>query len=136
MWFSPVEWTPITATLSPDISSADTILATVHLTITNTGPLPGSEVVQLYVSDPHSTLRRPKKELKGFKKVGPLQPGESKEVEIVLDKMAFSYWDDVKDSWVAEKGEFVVKACGSADERSARSKASLSLEETYLWRGL
>ncbi|EIM81964.1 glycoside hydrolase family 3 protein [Stereum hirsutum FP-91666 SS1] len=134
--YTTFEWTPITATLSSDISSAETILATVRLTVTNTGHLPGSEVVQLYVSDPHSTLRRPKKELKGFKKVGPLQPGESKEVEIVLDKMAFSYWDDVKDSWVAEKGEFVVKACGSADERSVRSKASLSLEKTYLWRGL
>lgn len=54
----------------------------------------------------------------------------------MLDKMAFSYWDDLKDAWVAEKGEFVVKACRSADERSLVSKASLWLEETYLWRGL
>lgn len=104
--------------------------------MTNTGSVPGSEVVQLYISDPHSTLRRPKKELKGFKKVGPLQPGESKEVEITLDKMAFSYWDDAKDTWVVEKGEFVVKASASADEMTVRCKASLWLEETYLWRGL
>lgn len=73
--------------------------------VTNTGKVAASEVVQLYVNDVKSSVDRPMKELKGFKKVF-LQPGESKVVEIVLDKEALSFFDPVKHDWVAETGAF------------------------------
>ena len=68
----------------------------VEVDVTNTGPRPGTEVVQLYVSPPRNTtprahLRAPK-QLKGFAKVR-LQPGETATVRLELVERAFAYWD-------------------------------------------
>ena len=49
--------------------------------VTNTGKREGSEVVQLYIRDVVSSVTRPVKELKGFKKVW-LKPGESTTVAL------------------------------------------------------
>jgi len=85
--------------------------------ITNTGDVPGKEIVQLYVSDPVSSLQRPVKELKGFTKVS-LAPGESREVRFTLTERAFSYYDPRQSRWVAESGEFEIAiGASSADIR-------------------
>jgi len=52
----------------------------------------GKEIVQLYVKDVKSSVRRPEKELKGFEKVF-LNPGEEKTVTFTLDKRAFAYYN-------------------------------------------
>ena len=56
------------------IKSTDNI--TVTIPITNSGNREGAEVVQLYIMDMESSLPRPLKELKGFKKLY-LAPGET-----------------------------------------------------------
>lgn len=90
---------------------------TLSVTITNTGDREGSEIVQLYISDLKSSLPRPKKELKGFRKVS-LAPGESKLVSFVVDKEDLSYYDDMKRCWVCEPGKFeALVAASSADVR-------------------
>ncbi len=63
---------------------------TVRLQVTNTGPRPGDEVVQLYTTDPVASVTRPVKELKGFKRVT-LNPGETKTVtfELAVEQLAF-----------------------------------------------
>ncbi|MFD7659716.1 glycoside hydrolase family 3 C-terminal domain-containing protein, partial [Actinosynnema sp. NPDC059797] len=65
--------------------------ARVSLTVVNTGDRRGAEVVQVYVSDPESSVFRPERELKAFAKVD-LAPGESARVRLALDSRAFSYW--------------------------------------------
>ena len=85
----------------------------VSLQVTNTGDVAGGEVVQVYVKDNESTLKRPEKELKGFDKVF-LAPGESKTVAVTLDESAFQYYDDTKGSWVLEPGTFTIKVGSSA----------------------
>ena len=79
--------------------------ATIKISITNVGKVAGAEVVQLYVKDVKSTLPRPIKELKDFKKIF-IEPGETKEIEfnITSDKLAF--YDDRKHHWIAEIGEY------------------------------
>lgn len=81
----------------------DTITFTVS--VKNTGTREGQEVVQLYISDKKSSLPRPVKELKGFRKVK-LAPGEEKAVSITIDKKALSFFDDARHEWVAEPGKF------------------------------
>lgn len=81
-----------------------TITFTVN--VKNVGRRAGAEVVQLYIHDSKSSLERPYKELKGFKKVF-LQPGESQDVAITIDNKALSFYDDTKQAWVSEPGEFV-----------------------------
>lgn len=94
--------------------SADGTL-TVKLTVKNTGARPGQEVVQLYVSDKKSSLPRPVKELKGFRKIQ-LAPGEEKEVAFTIDKSALSFFDDARHAWVAEPGKFEAIIAASAED--------------------
>lgn len=101
--------------------------------IANTGNVAGSEVAQVYIADPQSTLPRPAKELKGFTKVG-LRPGESKKVTVKLGRDAISYYDDRALQWVAEKGTFEVLVAASAEK--VELKGETVLEKTFTWTGL
>lgn len=85
------------------MTADDTISFTVN--VKNTGTCEGQEVVQLYISDKKSSLPRPIKELKGFKKVR-LAPGEEKAVTLTIDRKALSFFDDIRHEWVAEPGKF------------------------------
>ena len=87
--------------------------------VKNTGKRAGAEVVQLYIHDSESSVERPYKELKGFKKVF-LQPGESQDVTITIDKSALSFYDEVAKDWKAEAGEFVALV-GNASDNLANS---------------
>ncbi|KAF5643018.1 beta-glucosidase K [Fusarium tjaetaba] len=77
----------------------------VNFEITNSGSVAGAEVSQLYIAadETTSSIQRPKKELKGFKKTY-LQPGETKRVEIPLDRFTTSFWDEELHCWVSERG--------------------------------
>lgn len=104
--------------------TADEVL-TVTVPVTNTGNREGAEVVQLYVSDLKSSLPRPVKELKGFKKVR-LAPGETKEVSFTIAKDALSFYDDAKQQWVPEPGKF--KAIIAASATDVKSEISFMLK--------
>ncbi|MBQ3498427.1 MAG: glycoside hydrolase family 3 C-terminal domain-containing protein [Clostridia bacterium] len=87
----------------------------VTFTVKNTGDVAGYEIAQLYVADKESTIYRPVKELKGFKKVW-LEPGESKEVEITLCKRSFAFYNVNINDWCVETGEFdILVGASSAD---------------------
>lgn len=86
----------------------------VKLTITNTGKLAGSEVVQLYIRDKVGKVVRPIKELKRFKKVA-LEPGESTEVAFNLKKQDLEYThQDLSVS--VESGEFDLMVGPNSEE--------------------
>jgi beta-glucosidase len=86
-------------------NAGDNVL--VSFEVKNTGKKAGAEVAEVYVNDEKSSVPRPEKELKGFKKVM-LQPGESKKVEIVLNKRAFEFWDTKTNDWLEEPGAFKI----------------------------
>ena len=98
---------------SKSITTADSVVVTIP--IKNTGKVAGKEVVQLYVNDEKSSLPRPIKELKGFEKIS-LQPGEEKTVSFTLTKEALSYYDDKKNTWIAEPGKFKIMIGASATD--------------------
>lgn len=77
---------------------------TVNVTLRNTGPVAGEEVVQLYVHDRVASRVRPVRELKDFRKLR-LEPGQSAEVVFKLDRhaLAFTGSDGV---FAAEPGLF------------------------------
>ncbi len=82
----------------------DTITATVK--IKNTGNFDGVEVVQLYIQDLVGSITRPKKELKGFKRIK-LKANEEKEVsfKVSVDELKF-YNKDLE--LTAEHGNFKI----------------------------
>jgi len=96
----------------------------VSLSVANSGEALGQEIVQLYVHDPVSRLRRPVKELKAFAKVT-LQPGEVRRVTLELGERAFSYYDPLHARWVAEPGDFDVLVGASASDIRLRARVTL-----------
>ena len=78
---------------------------TFTLPVTNTGAVAGAETIQLYISDLEASVERPVKELKAFRKIF-LQPGETKQVSLTIDRSALSFYNDQTGQWTAEPGEF------------------------------
>ena len=97
---------------SPSLTSADSLTVTVN--VRNTGRCAGSETVQLYIHDDRCSVDRPVKELKGFAKVS-LQPGESKDVKIVIGRQALSFYDEKQGTWTAEPGTFTALVGNASD---------------------
>ena len=93
--------------------------------VTNTGAHAGAEVAQVYVHEVKPSVPRPVKELKGFDKVW-LQPGETKQVKVELEKSAFSFYDPSKKSWVANPGNYEILVGGSSRDIKLRGEASLA----------
>ena len=83
--------------------------------IKNVGKTQGQEVVQCYVRDVESRLERPIKELKAFYKLN-LLPGESKTVNLSLDKTSFSFFDDQINKWIVEPGKFEIMIGSSSKD--------------------
>jgi beta-glucosidase len=92
---------------------------TFTIPITNTGSVAGAETVQLYISDLEASVERPVKELKAFQKVY-LQPGETRQVSLTIDKRALSFYDEANSQWKAEPGKFEALAGTSSDKIVSR----------------
>ena len=88
---------------------------TVSLELTNTGKLPGAEIVELYINDVEASVRRPNIELKGFEKIY-LDVNETKTVKINLNKKAFAFYNEDNKSWTLESGKFNILVGSSSDK--------------------
>jgi len=80
--------------------------AVVSVDVTNTGKRAGDEVVQLYIRDVHSSVTRPLKELKGFRRIT-LQPGKTQRVEFAVTPDMLSFHNEHMEE-VVEPGEFIL----------------------------
>ncbi|EAT88445.2 hypothetical protein SNOG_04685 [Parastagonospora nodorum SN15] len=106
------------------LTEAGEIVVTVP--VTNTGRVAAHEIVQAYVKDIKSTLPRPEKELQAFGKVF-LQPGETKNVNLKLNKHSVGYFDTSlgqTGAWIAEEGTFEVLVGASI---------SFEVKESFQW---
>lgn len=112
--------------LSAD-SIKDTDTVTVSFKIKNTGDVDGAEVAQIYVADKESTIFRPVKELRGFKKVF-IKAGEEAEVSVELSKRAFAFYNVNINDWCVESGEFDILV--GASSRDIKLQATLNVVST------
>lgn len=96
----------------------------VSLTVTNTGSVAGTEIVQLYVAKKSSELFRPTKELKGFARVT-LAPGEKQRITIMLDDKAFRFWNVKANRWEIEGGEYELLVGASVEDIRLCEKISV-----------
>lgn len=96
----------------------------VSLTVTNTGSVAGTEIVQLYVAKKNSELFRPAKELKGFARVT-LAPGEKQRITITLDDKAFRFWNVQSNCWEIEGGEYELLVGASVEDIRLCEKISV-----------
>ena len=95
----------------------------VAVNITNTGKYDGEEIVQLYLRDKVSSIVRPVKELKDFKKIF-IKVGETQTIKFVIDKEKLSFYNQQL-QWVAEPGDFDLMI--GASSRDIRLKDGFEL---------
>ena len=106
--------------LSKKIITKDEILV-VFVDIFNSGVYKGAEVVQLYIQDIESSVKRPHKELKGFKKKF-LKPMERATVKFVICKDDLSFFNENLGKWTTEEGEFSILVGGSSRDIRLQDK--------------
>jgi beta-glucosidase len=99
-------------------------ILTVSFTLKNSGNIEGQEITQLYIHDVNASVPRPIKELKGFQKVN-LKPGESKTIQLKLDKKDFSFWNPEIKDWYAEKGKFILNIGSSSKDIKLKKEVEL-----------
>ncbi len=92
---------------------------TVSATVTNTGKVAGEEIVQLYINDEFSSVTRPLKELKGFRRIA-LAPGESKEVKFDITPEMLSFYD-VNMKYIVEAGAFKIMVGSSSKDEDLQT---------------
>jgi len=97
---------------------------TVTVPVTNTGPRPGSEVVQLYLAAP-AAAGQPPRQLKGFAKVR-LDPGASEAVTLGLDPGDLAAYDEASGTWVVHPGRYELLVGRSS--RDIRGSAGFEVE--------
>ena len=96
----------------------------VSLTVTNTGSVAGTEIVQLYISKKDGQIFRPVKELKGFARVT-LAPGKKQRITIMLDDKAFRFWNVKANRWEIEGGEYELLVGASVEDIRLCEKISV-----------
>ena len=97
------------------------VLVRTNVRITNIGPYPGKEVVQLYVGYPAS-VGEPPRQLRGFEKIS-LDVGASTTVNFDLMRKDLSYWDVISQNWVIANGTYEVYV--------GRSSRDIKLQQTF-----
>lgn len=108
-----------------------------HLTVrvTNTGKVPGREVVQLYCQPPVGMLDKPKIVLAAFQKTRLLGPGESQKLTLRFSAADIASFDDRGDTgfssaFVLEKGQYRMRLGNSSVHN--REAAGFTVRETEL----
>jgi beta-glucosidase len=97
---------------------------TVTVSITNTGPVAGDEVVQLYSRAGDSPVPMPWRRLQGFERVQ-LTPGETRTVTFAVPQTALGYWSVEQDRMVCEPGRYEFLVGPSSADIAARGDLNL-----------
>jgi len=108
----------------------------VSVKVSNTGENDGAQVVQVYLSQEKSKIRRPAKEMKGFGKVF-LKKGQSEVVTVKIQtKYATSYFDEDRGQWIMEAGTYKVIVNDSSAVAEGALEAKFEIDQTSWWSGL
>lgn len=100
----------------------------ISLEVENTGSCIGDEVVQIYGRIKESRVKRPKKQLIGFKRVKQLEPAEVRNVEFVININEFLYYDTVSASMIIEEGIYEIQAGASSEAIALTSEVYITGE--------
>lgn len=87
----------------------------VDFDISNIGSRAGAALAQVYVADKYPRVQKPAKELKAFEKIY-LEPGETREITMILEGDAFTYYDETSHGFKADAGSYMLLLAKNADE--------------------
>lgn len=87
----------------------------VSFDISNIGERAGAAVAQIYVADKYPKVKKAAKELKAFEKIY-LEAGETREISLMLEREAFTYYDEASHSFRADAGSYMLLLAKNAEE--------------------
>jgi beta-glucosidase len=103
----------------------------VRVTVTNTGPRAGREIVQAYAGLPSSAVARPPRALGGFAAVD-LAAGESLQVSLVVRRDDLAYWDQRIGRFVVEDGRYEVSVGASSRDLRLTGHVAVTGDEARI----
>ena len=109
---------------------ADMDEVTVKTRVTNTGKVPGKEVVQVYFSAPRSGLDKPYQELAGYAKTDLLAPGASQALTISFKTTEMSSYDESRSAYLMAAGDYLIRVGDSS--RSTAVEAKVRFDRTIV----
>ena len=116
--------------VSPVNVTADKNIITAEVRVTNTGNMPGREVVQVYVSPPAGELDKAYQDLAAYAKTKELQPGETETVSVSFALDSLASYSEKAAAYILEKGDYLIRTgTSSADTVTA---AAVTLAETVI----
>lgn len=104
----------------------------VSVTVRNISEISGKTVLQLYISDPYSTLTKPVRELKAFRKLL-LHAGEAHTVSFWLTARDFASYDPNLHTWITEEGSYQIAVGFSSDEMQASCTVYADVTSPYTY---
>lgn len=88
----------------------------VTVKVSNSGTLPGKDVVQLYVAAPDNlALEHPSKELRAFAKTSLIAPGESENIVLSFTERELASYSESRSAWITEAGDYKAMVASSVD---------------------
>ena len=103
----------------------------VSFKVKNIGKAKGKEIAQIYVSQESPNIFKAQKELKGFEKIE-LNPNEEKEINIILDKEAFEYYNVESKKWSVEEGKYDILIGKSSAEIVLQHEIEIKSKDTNI----
>jgi len=97
---------------------------TIQVTVQNTGKQKGDEVVQLYVHDVASSVKRPVKELRGFQRIS-LNPGVKQNLTFTVPAGKLAFYDEKTHAFIVEPGMFDIMVGSSSEDIRAKGQVEV-----------
>ena len=119
--FSSLSINPTTFTFTGNPNQT----VTVSFNVKNTGSVAGAEVAELYVGIPSTAVPEPPKWLKGFQKIT-LTPGQTGQVQLMLNMRSFAYWDITSESWKVVPGTYQIMVGDSSRNIQLQSPVTIN----------
>lgn len=110
--YTTFEYGPLVTNLE-SYTDNDTIELSVD--ITNSGPMAGDEVAQVYFRQENASVKTPERKLIRFQRVF-LKPGESKTVSFMIPVEELGFWDIKNNSFIVESDDFTLMTGSSSED--------------------
>ncbi len=101
----------------------------VFVEVTNSGKLPGRELVQVYIVAPESSLDKPLLGLVAYEKTPEIAPGETYTASFVIPFDSLASYNGASSAWSVDAGSYILKIGPSCLD--IRSEAAAVLENSY-----
>lgn len=112
------------------VEAADGGNLRVAFLVKNIGDREGDEVAQVYGTAPASRVKKPLRQLLGFRRLKGMKPGESRLVELTVDREEFRFYDVISRRLMVEEGRYLIFAGPSSREEAVSAWADLPGEKT------